>query len=152
VPRHAVHVDAPPATVYELIANPRRRARWLPELQTTGNMPQRLLEVGDRFVGHTSMLAHRFVGASEVTEAQPNDHLEEDVVIGARFRTRWDIAPDDDGDGDGEHTGCRVTHDIDVEFPQGPLGRIERWVLSRYLDRLQRRGLQRLAATAAAAR
>ena len=142
--RHHVDIDAPADQVYALIADARRRPIWLPELQATDATPARPLEKGDRFVGYASLLGHRFVGASEVVDAQPANRLEEHVVIGARFRTAWDITPNADGH------GCRVTHDIDVEFPQGRLGHIERWLLSRYLERLQRKGLRRLAERSAA--
>ena len=138
-------VDAPPAAVYELIADARRRATWLPELETTPDAPDRPLTKGDRFVGYAELLGHRFVGSSEVVDADPGQGLVEQVVIGARFRTAWNVTPSGDG------TSCRVTHEIDIEFPQGPMGRIERWVLARYLVRLQRKGLRRLAQAAAGA-
>ena len=140
--RLAVDIAAPAAEVYARIADPRQRPAWLPELQATSELPDgRALEAGDRFVGYAALLGHRFVGHSEVVVA---DHaaarLEERVVIGARFRTSWTVtATGERGD------TCRVIQDIDVEFPQGPIGTVERWVLNRYLNRLQREGLDRLA-------
>lgn len=82
------------------------------------------------------MLLHRFVGASEVVEATAGQTIEERIVIGARMRTRWTVERTADG--------CEVTHELDVDFPGGPLGRLERWVLERRLSRMQRAGLARL--------
>ena len=135
---------APPHRVYELIADAHARSTWLPELHAVSGAPDRELREGDRFVGVASLLGHRFVGNSEVVEATPGHRIAEEVVIGARFRTAWTVTTDTDG-------SCRVSHDIDVEFPQGPFGRLERWVLTRVLDRLQRQGLKRLAQQASAA-
>ena len=141
MPRHTVHIAAPAADVYARITDPRRRPEWLPELIGTSDVPDQPLREGDRFVGYAELLGHRLVGHSEVRAADAaSGRLEERVVIGARFTTTWDVTPTTtDG------SACRVTHDIDVEFPQGPLGNVVRWLLTRYLDRLQRRGLQRLA-------
>ena len=135
MPRSTISIDAPAPAVYDLIANARRRAAWLPELDAT-RAPDRQLEQGDRFEGYSSLLAHRFVGSSHVTEAEPNVVLEEQVTIGAKFTTRWETH---DRGGRTE-----VVHTLTVEFPGGPLGRIERWVLSRRLARLLQQGSQRL--------
>ena len=129
---------ASPSEVYELVANAARRAEWLPELDAV-SAPDRALVRGDRFDGFSSLLLHRFVGSSEVVDAVPAEALEERVIIGARLTTRWELT----GDGNGRTT---VTHLLDVDFPEGPLGRLERWVLGRRLARLQRNGLRRLQA------
>ena len=147
MPRHRVRVDAPAATVYAFIADARQRPTWLPELAETAGAPDRPLATGDRFVGYATLLGHRFVGASEVLEAEPGLRLEEEVVIGARFRTAWQITPAGENNG---RPACEVVHRIDIEFPQGALGTLERWVLTRYLSRLQRKGLRRLAGRSAA--
>ena len=92
---------------------------------------------GDRFNGRSSILFHDFIGASEVTEAEPGRCLAEEVVIGARFVSRWEVTP--------TATGSTVHHRIDVEFPAGPFSPLERWVLRRRLLRMQRESLANLA-------
>ena len=92
---------------------------------------------GDRFNGRSSILFHDFIGASLVTEAEPGRHLAEEVVIGARFVSRWEVTP--------TATGSTVHHRIDVEFPAGPFSPLERWVLRRRLLRMQRESLANLA-------
>lgn len=140
MPRLVVDIAAPAADVYACIADPRRRPAWLPELQATSDVPDRPLEQGDRFVGYAATVGHRVVGHSEVVAADhAAAHLEERVVIGARFRTSWTVTPNDSGQ------GCRVTQEIEFDFPQGTAGRLERWVLERYAARMQRVGLRRLA-------
>lgn len=98
------------------------------------------LAVGDRFTGQTSILFHDFIGESRVTEADPGRLLEEEVVIGARFVSRWTVSPVADGGG-----GSTVRHTIDVEFPSGPFSPIERWVLKRRLLRMQKTTMAKLA-------
>jgi hypothetical protein len=96
-----------------------------------------LVTAGDRFDGRSRILAHDFLGASEVTDVQPCCHLEEQVVIGARFVSRWTLAPQADGT-------TQVHHTIDVDFPEGPFSALERWVLRRRLLRMQRQSLRNL--------
>jgi uncharacterized protein YndB with AHSA1/START domain len=140
VSRHAIDIAAPPDDVYARIADPRQRSAWLPELETT-DAPDRPVERGDRFLGVASVAGHRVVGHSEVVAASAAaGRLEERVVVGARFTTSWTVTPHRDGQ------GCRVTHAIDFDYPRGLLGPLERWVLGRWAGRLQRAGLQRLAA------
>lgn len=131
-------IDAPAHAVWEHLAVAPRRAEWLPELDAT-DAPARPLEAGDRFDGYSSLLAHRFVGSSEVVRADAPALLEERVVIGARFVTRWELVGVDGG-------ATTVRHTVEVEFPGGPFGPLERWVLGRRMRRLQRAGLRRLAA------
>ncbi len=146
--RHAARIAAPADEVYARIADPHGRSAWLPELERTTGVPDRPLEPGDHFVGYASVLAHRFVGHSDVVVADHDAfHIEEQVIIGARFRTAWTVTPTDAPNGG----GCEVVHELDVELPEGPLGRIERWVLGRYLDRLQRKALRRLVQRSEAA-
>ncbi|MEA3078167.1 MAG: hypothetical protein QOF60_3075 [Actinomycetota bacterium] len=97
------------------------------------------LEPGDRFFGETTILRHDLLGVSEVTVAHTGHELAESVVIGARFVSRWTLSPSSSG------TGTDVTHTLDVEFPGGPFGRIERWVLRRRLAAIQRDSLANLA-------
>lgn len=127
---------AAPERVYDLISNPKARSRWLRELEV-GDDVDRRLEKGDSFGGRSTLLGHRFFGSSTVLDAVPESRLEEEVVIGARLRTRWEVEPRADG-------GTHVTHTIDVAFPEGPLGALARWVLTRRLAKLQRDGLSRL--------
>ncbi len=97
------------------------------------------VEVGDRFHGQSSILLHDFIGTSEVMEVDRGRVLVEEVVIGARFVSRWELTAD------GAGATC-VRHTIDVEFPAGPFSPIERWVLRRRLLRMQKASLRNLAA------
>jgi hypothetical protein len=90
------------------------------------------------FVGEASLLGHDFVGRADVRRCEPGRALVEEIVLGARLVSTWVFEPVD--------TGTRVAHTLAIDFPGGPFGRIERWVLGRRLARLQRRSLAVLAA------
>ena len=134
---HVQEVAAGPAEVWALVADASQRPGWMTELRRVDARPG-AVEEGDRFVGESSILFHDFVGASEVTVADPPKLLVEEVVIGARFVSRWEVAPAASG-----HTTVR--HSIVVEFPAGPFSRLERWVLRRRLLRMQQVSLRNLA-------
>lgn len=133
---HATDVAAPPEDVWAVLADPSTRPSWMTELVEVDAAPGQVA-VGDRFNGRSSILFHDFIGASEVTEAEPGRHLVEEVVIGARFVSRWGVRSTE--------AGARVHHTIDVEFPAGPFSPLERWVLRRRLLRMQRQSLANLA-------
>ena len=133
----ATDIDAPADAVWAFLADAARRPSWMTELRRVEGASG-VLEVGDRFTGESSILLHDFIGASEVVEAEPGKVLAEEVVIGARFVSRWEVEPAGDG-------STHVRHTIDVEFPSGPFSPIERWVLRRRLLRMQRASLRNLA-------
>ena len=130
-------VGADPGAVYAVLADLASRPAWLAELRRV-NAPPGPATVGTRFTGESSLLFHDFAGVSEVVVATPGRQLEEHVLLGARMVSRWTL------DHDGPST-TRVTHVIEIDFPTGPLGRVERWVLRRRLAQLQRRSLAALA-------
>ena len=133
---HTTAVPAPPEEVWAVLADPRTRPSWMTELVEVDASPGPVA-VGDRFNGRSSILFHDFIGSSEVTAAEPGRHLAEEVVIGARFVSRWEVTATDEG--------AEVHHTIDVEFPSGPFSPLERWVLRRRLLRMQRQSLANLA-------
>lgn len=136
---HSEVVPAPPETVYALLAEPAQRPHWMTELKRVeAQEARRPVEVGDRFEGVSSILFHDFIGVSEVKAAQPPTLLGEDVVIGARFTSTWELAEAGEGQ-------TVVYHVLEVQFPGGPFSWIERLVLRRRLERMQRRSLANLA-------
>lgn len=135
---HVQEVAAAPDAVWALVADPSSRPGWMTELRRVDAAPGEV-EAGDRFVGESSILLHDFLGSSEVTVAEAGKVLAEEVVIGARFTSRWELVPSADG------ATTSVRHTIDVEFPAGPFSAIERWVLRRRLLRMQRASLRNLA-------
>ncbi|MDQ3107771.1 MAG: SRPBCC family protein [Actinomycetota bacterium] len=135
---HVASVIGSPADVWPHIADPARRPAWMTELKSVEATPGEVA-VGDRFLGKSSILLHDFIGASEVTEVDQGRVLVEEVVIGARFVSRWELTAEGAG-------STRVRHTIDVEFPTGPFSPIERWVLRRRLLRMQKASLRNLAA------
>lgn len=136
---HVQEVAATTESVWSVVADPSQRPAWMTELRRVDAAPGEV-EVGDRFLGESSILLHDFVGASEVTAAEAPKLLAEEVVIGARFVSRWELVPSADG------TRTSVRHTIDVEFPAGPFSWLERWVLRRRLLRMQQASLRNLAA------
>ena len=46
-----------------------------------------------RRAGQSSILLHDFIGESKITDAEPGHLLAEEVVIGARFVSRWTVTP-----------------------------------------------------------
>lgn len=133
---YSTEVPAPPDQVWGCIADVSRRPLWMTELSQVEAV-RAPLSVGDRFTGRSSLLLHDFIGMSEVTKAEPGRILTEDVVIGARFVSHWEIVETDGG--------SSVRHEIEVQYPGGPFSRIERWVLRRRLLRMQRDSLGNLA-------
>jgi uncharacterized protein YndB with AHSA1/START domain len=133
---HVADVAAPPSEVWASIADPALRVAWMEELRRV-DAPPGAVQKGDRFNGQSSILLHDFIGASEVTEADPGRVLEEDVVIGARFVSRWELTETAEG--------SSVHHTIDVQFPGGPFSPIERFVLRRRLLQMQKASLRNLA-------
>lgn len=134
----SVTVAADPGRVYEVVADLQRRPEWLAELRRVHG-PDRRLEAGDRFVGESSLLFHDFVGTSEVVTAEPGRALGELVYLGARFTSEWRFEP---GPG-----GTVVHHTVAIDFPGGPFGRLERWVLRRRLAIMQKASLAALDRT-----
>ena len=133
---HATEVAATADDVWAVLADASSRPSWMTELVEVDAAPGPV-DVGDRFAGRSSILLHDFLGQSEVTEAEPGRTLVEDVVIGARFVSRWEVRP--------TARGAEVHHTIDVTFPAGPFSGLERWVLRRRLLRMQRQSLANLA-------
>jgi uncharacterized membrane protein len=129
-------VLAGPDEVYKLIADLPRRPEWLAEIQRVD--AEGVAEPGVRFTGESSLLLHDFVGESVVVGAEPGRRLTEHIVLGARLVSTWTLEPAGDG--------TRVRHEIDIDFPHGPLGRLERWLLCRRMMRMQRKSLRSLAA------
>lgn len=134
--RREKRVDASPDDVFAAIAEVRTRPSWMPELRAV-DAPNGVVKTGDRFRGESRLLLHQFLGESVVVAAEGPRRLEEEVIIGARFRTSWVIEP--------SGNGALVTYDIRLDYPGGPLGHLERWIFRRRLLAMQRRSLDRLA-------
>ena len=134
---YASDVPASPEAVWSLIADPSSRPSWMTELRKVEAAPGPVT-VGDRFTGQSSILLHDFIGESKITDAEPGHLLAEEVVIGARFVSRWTVAPAGGG-------GSNVRHTIEVEFPSGPFSPLERWVLRWRLMRMQKSTMAKLA-------
>jgi uncharacterized protein YndB with AHSA1/START domain len=66
-----VVVDAPPETLYALVADPAQMARWSPENTGATTTHAGPAEVGDRFVGTNRRGPATWVTESVVTAAEP---------------------------------------------------------------------------------
>ena len=130
-------LEHPVATVYDMVADLAWRNEWLAEVTEVQAEPPAPTE-GAEFRAVASILLHDFHGLSTITCAQRAQRFTEDVTLGARFISDWQLEPGADG-------GTRLTHVVDIEFPAGPFGWIERWVLGRRLRRMQNNSLDRLA-------
>lgn len=117
--------------LFTFVADPLRRPDWLPELRSVERLDD------ERFVGRSALFGHEFVGQSEVLESDAPTTLTERVVIGAQFTSTWTIEPTADG-------AIRVRHQIVLDAPTGPLGRVSRRVLRWRLRRMQRASLAAL--------
>jgi len=129
-------VAATPDEVYALIADIARRPEWLTELRRV-DPPAGPVEVGTRFTAEPEVMWHHLAGASEVVRAEPGQALAEEIHVGARFLSEWELVPSADG--------TVVRHCMTIEFPGGPLSRLERWVLRRRVASLQKKSLEALA-------
>lgn len=131
----SVTVAAGPDEVYEVLADIGRRPQWLAELRRV-DAPAEPVQAGTRFEGQSSLLFHDFVGTSEVLRAEAGRALAEQVYLGARFVSEWQL--------DATADGTRLRHTVAIDFPDGPLGRLERWVLRRRMARMQQKSLEAL--------
>ena len=118
--------------LFAFVAEPTRRPEWLPELNSVEPITE------SRFAGRSALFGHEFAGESEVVRSETPEVLSERVVIGARFTSTWTFEPTAEG-------GTRVRHEIALDAPSGPLGRISRRVLRWRLRRMQRESLAALA-------
>jgi hypothetical protein len=114
------HVDvvAPPAAVWEVLADVRR----LPELSAgtvAVRAPERLERRGQTFDQTVELAGRRFTSTWTVVELRPARRLviEGSVLPGTRYRMTEDLAalPGD---------RCRFTLTMDYRLPFGPLGRL----------------------------
>ena len=130
-------MSAPPAAVYDAVADLRHRPAWLTEMSDV-DAPSGPARAGTRFTATSSILMHRFHGTSCVEVADGTTHLTEEVHIGARFRSTWTVEPAGDG--------ATLRHTIELDLPTGPLGWLLRGVLGWRLRRMSNRSLRLLAA------
>ena len=129
-------VTATPAEVYAVIADIARRPEWLTELRQV-EAPDGPVEVGTRFTAQPTVLMHHLRGVSEVVRAESGHALAEEIHVGVRFLSEWELSPSPDG-------GTTVRHCMTVDFPGGPLSRLERWVLRRRVAAMQKASLANL--------
>ena len=130
-------LEVPPTAAYAVIADLRRRPDWMVEIGDVDVAAGQTATPGLRFDASATLLGHTFLGRSEIQIADPGVAIEEQVVIGARFTSRWTFEANASG-----HTV--LTHHISVDYPGGVLGRIERVLLSLRLRRMQRQSLRQL--------
>ncbi len=134
----SAEVAAPPEEVYAVLADIGRRPEWLTELRQV-EAPAGPVEVGTRFTAQPSMLLHHLVGHSEIVRAEPGEAMAEEIHVGARFLSEWELVPSAGG-------RTLVRHTMTVDFPGGPFSRLERWVLRRRVAVMQKKSLDALAA------
>ena len=133
----SVVVAAEAAAVYDVIADIARRPEWLTELRQV-EAPEGPVEVGTRFTAQPSVLLHHLVGHSEVVRAERGRALAEEIHVGARFLSEWELSPAADG------RSTVVRHCMTIDFPGGPLNRLERWVLRRRVAAMQKTSMRAL--------
>lgn len=115
--RH-VDVDAPPAVVWEVLAD----VRLLPQL-SSGTVevraPDRLEQPGQTFEQTVELAGRRFTSTWTVLELEPARRLviEGSVLPGTRYRMCEELTELDGG-------RCRFTLTMDYRLPFGPLGRL----------------------------
>lgn len=130
-------VAASPDEVYAVIADIARRPEWLTELRKV-EPPDGPVGVGTRFTAQPSMMLHHMAGVSEVVRAEPGHALAEEIHVGARFLSEWELLRAEGG-------GTVVRHCMTFDFPGGPLSRLERWVMRRRVAAMQKQSLAALA-------
>jgi uncharacterized protein YndB with AHSA1/START domain len=136
---HEATASATPAAVYEWIAEPRRRPRWLQELRVVDAPPGEVTK-GEVFSGRSRAFGHEMSGLSHIVDLHENVSLTEHVVVGVGLRSTWTLAEDGGG--------TRVHHRLDIDAPGGFLAPLEKLVLRWWLGRMQRRSLAALGRVA----
>src|SRR5690349_10244804 len=118
-----------PDAVYAAIADLQGRPRWLTEMSDV-DAPATPAGAGTHFTANSSLLLHRFHGASHVEVADANRRFVEEVHLGARFVSEWTVEPHEEG--------TVLRHRIDLDLPAGPLGWVARTLLGWRLRRMSR--------------
>jgi hypothetical protein len=129
-------MPASPDVVYSAVADLRDRPRWLTEMSDVVAKVNPA-QAGTRFTATSSLLLHRFHGASDVQVADGSRTVVEEVHLGARFLSKWTVDP--------AATGTVLRHSIELDLPTGPLGWAARLILGWRLRRMSRRSLRLLA-------
>jgi uncharacterized protein YndB with AHSA1/START domain len=144
-----VEVAAPPAAVWEVLADPTRVGEWSGECVGAAWLPgSSRMAPGARFRGRTRSGRWRWARTCEVTEVDPGRRLAWHTVPSGpyRDRTRWQVTltPSDGG--------TRVEQRYDLSGMPAPLERLAALVLPAHRDRTAglRADLERLGRVAAA--
>lgn len=113
----SIHIDAPPATVWEVLEDVRRLEDFSPST-TDVDAPERLTEVGQTFRQRVRLAGRSFESTWRVAEIDPRRRLvvEGSVLPGTHYSMAETLEPADDG--------TRLTLTMDYRLPLGPLGRL----------------------------
>jgi uncharacterized protein YndB with AHSA1/START domain len=139
----AVEIAAPPASVYDLIADITRMGEWSPECyrcEWVGEVHEPT--VGARFQGHNRMGPIRWTTTCEIVSAQRGREFAFTVMLdeGKRESTRWRYSLKDTKSGTEltesfEFVWCPLTQRVGELFL--PRGRVLRQGLNETLERIK---------------
>ena len=95
--RETIHIDAPAALVYDLIADLTRMGEWSPECERVswrGGATEAVK--GAQFVGFNRRGTLRWITFGKITAAERGRHLAFDVFVGPMAISHWDyfVVPD----------------------------------------------------------
>lgn len=133
-------IPAPASQVYAILSDYRNGH---PRILPARYFSDFKVEQGGRGAGTVmSFVMHAFGGKQRgrmtASEPEPGRVLREIDETG-RFVTDFTVTPHADG------RGCSVEIATAIALPRGPLGALQRWLLSGYLRRVYRAQLQLLA-------
>jgi uncharacterized protein YndB with AHSA1/START domain len=113
----SVEVDAPPPTVWRVVADPNNLPRWDRRITSVRGVPSGGLRVGSEYVTDLRFMGIHARGTARVIDLRPPEYSKVQVrgLIDGTVET-W-LEPLDGGD------RTRLRHRIQYQFIGGPLGR-----------------------------
>jgi len=113
----SVEVDAPPAAVWQVVANPRNLPRWDRRIASVQGVPSGGLREGSEYTTEIKFMGIHTHGTSRVIELRPPEYSKVRVhgLVDGTVET-W-LEPLDGGG------RTRLRHRVEYRFIGGPLGR-----------------------------
>ena len=113
----SVEIDAPPRTVWNVVANPNNLPRWDRRIASVRGVPPSGLHVGIEYTTDLRFMGIHARGRARVVELRPPQYSKVQVrgLVDGTVET-W-LEPLDGGD------RTRLRHRVEYQFIGGPLGR-----------------------------
>ena len=132
----AIDIDAPPETVWKVVADPRNLPRWNRHISSVEDVPTDGLQRGSHYTAHVSMMGVRGKTRATVVDIRPPEYAKMHLtgIVEATVETWLESR---------NGSKSRLRHRIAYRFRGGPLGEVAaRAVNAMGATRLLRKGVQ----------